>query len=744
VIARMDWKTFQPATEERLEDSGSFSTITYLCLFGLAITIPLLLLLGALLLQSASAQRAQLQNHVLQAVDALVSDLDRDLDRDITILHTLATSQALARADWPTFYDQARAGLQGRAYLVLTDSDGRQLVNTYVPYGQQPAMTGDPETIRRIVQAKEPIVSNYFVSLVVKKPVFNVSIPILQDGHVRYVMSLGRLPDDLVGLLTSQNFGSQWVTLVWDGKGVILARSQNNGRYIGRPLPEDMREHDQRAFVRTTNLDGTDVLHATARSRLSGWGVGVNVPYSLVAQQMRNSLLLWGVAAILAITIALALGLFFARPITTSLSAADKAAAAFGKGEAFALTGSRLKEADEFLVTLKNAQRARQELIEELKRNRDWLQTTLSSIGDAVIATDANGMITLMNPVAESLTGWAFDDANGQPLASIFRIVNQATREAVENPVDNVRRLNKIVGLANHTILISKNGQEVAIDDSGAPIRDPNGTIIGIVLIFRDVTRQRALESALQSNERLALAGRLSASIAHEIHNPLDTVGNVLFLLDQVVGTEPKARQLIATAQNEVQRVADISKNMLSLHRDSRTPSKVKLSELLNGVLSLVEETIAKGRRNIEVMPGFDGEVETFPSELRQVFTNVIKNAIEATDDGGNIRIYSEAVRQSDHSGVLVRVVDDGMGVPEELQSRLFNPFVTTKEETGTGLGLWVSRSILEKHGGSIQLTSSADPNNLGTTVSMFLPLKFSSLKVVDIPAAAARGEAAS
>jgi hypothetical protein len=188
-----------------VKDSGSFKATTYLSLFGLAITVPLLLLLAALLLQSASAQRAQLRGRILHVLDSLVSDIDRDLDREITILHTLATSQALAAADWPTFYDQAKAGLQGRAYLVLVDSNGRQLVNTYVPYGQQPAKTGDPDTVRRIVQSEEPVVSNLFVSLVVNKPVFNVSIPILQDGHVRYVMSLGLLPADLVALLTSQS-----------------------------------------------------------------------------------------------------------------------------------------------------------------------------------------------------------------------------------------------------------------------------------------------------------------------------------------------------------------------------------------------------------------------------------------------------------------------------------------------------------------------------------------------------------
>jgi len=152
--------------------TGSYKALTYLSLLGLVITVPLLLF-GALLYQSASAQRAQMEGRVLQVVDALVSDIDREFDRDITILRTLATSEALADEDWRTFYNQATAGLQGRAYLVLTDAKGRQLVNTYVPYGKQPAMTCDPETIHRISETKAPVVSNLFESLVVRKPVFH-------------------------------------------------------------------------------------------------------------------------------------------------------------------------------------------------------------------------------------------------------------------------------------------------------------------------------------------------------------------------------------------------------------------------------------------------------------------------------------------------------------------------------------------------------------------------------------------
>jgi PAS domain S-box-containing protein len=376
----------------------------------------------------------------------------------------------------------------------------------------------------------------------------------------------------------------------------------------------------------------------------------------------------------------------------------------------------------------------------EVRAQKEWLHTTLSSIGDAVIATDADGAVTFMNPVAESLTGWTFQEAKGDALANVFRIVNEQTRETVENPIDKVRRLNRVVGLANHTILISKTGREFAIDDSGAPICDANGSLTGIVLVFRDVTQQRGLEAALRSNERLAVAGRLSASIAHEIHNPLDTAGNLLFMANQQTSDQPHVQQLISTAQREVHRVAQISKNMLSLHRESRTPSPLKIAELLDGVVALLEETIVKGRRKIRVEHGFDGEIEGFPAELRQVFTNVIKNAVEATSEGGNIRIFSVSTQEAGRDGLLVHVADNGVGIPEHTKSRLFSPFASTKQESGSGLGLWVSRSILDKHEGTIRV-SSADSGYSGTTVSIFLPLKTISRFTDDDTAAAAHGD---
>ena len=136
----------------------------------------------------------------------------------------------------------------------------------------------------------------------------------------------------------------------------------------------------------------------------------------------------------------------------------------------------------------------------------------------------------MMNPIAQELTGWTESEALGHPLTEVFHIVNETTRQLVENPVAKVQRLGRVVGLANHTILIRPDGSEIAIDDSGAPIRNAAGQMTGIVMVFRDVTLERRTRAALLANEKLAVAGRLAATIAHEIHNPLDSVANLLYL----------------------------------------------------------------------------------------------------------------------------------------------------------------------------------------------------------------------
>ena len=360
---------------------------------------------------------------------------------------------------------------------------------------------------------------------------------------------------------------------------------------------------------------------------------------------------------------------------------------------------------------------------EEISERRLWFETTLASIGDAVIACDSDGRVEFMNAVAQELTGWPLEDAKGRELTEVFRIVNEYTRKTVENPVDKVRRERKVVGLANHTKLISRTGTEFVIDDSAAPIPGDDGEMRGIVLVFRDVSEARRSEAALISSEKLAVAGRLAASIAHEVHNPLDAIGNLLFLLDGEAD-EAKRAQYLQTAQQELNRTMQITRTLLSLYREPKAPVTVNVKELVEGVLLLLERRLMQQSIVVERQFTEPAIVEGFPAELRQVFTNVMLNAIDAAGKRGRIRIRIEPVAAEElrGAGTVVEVLDSGPGIPESALPRLFQPFFTTKGENGTGLGLWVSNGIMQKHGGHIRISKSNESDLRGACVSLYLP----------------------
>jgi PAS domain S-box-containing protein len=368
---------------------------------------------------------------------------------------------------------------------------------------------------------------------------------------------------------------------------------------------------------------------------------------------------------------------------------------------------------------------------EELFDSEQHLRTTLASIGDGVIACDAAGNVQMMNPVAQELTGWLEAEARDRPLEAIFPIVNEFTREPVENPVSKVKRINGVVGIANHTVLIRKDGSELAIDDSGAPIRNQTGEITGVVMVFRDVTMERRTRAALLANEKLAVAGRLAATIAHEIHNPLDSVANLLYLL-QTGSSEEESRAFLKLAQSELARVTQISRAMLSLYRESKAPVPVNLKELLDGLLLLMERRFHELGVTVSADLPPEVTVDGFPAELRQVFTNLLANAAEAAGQGGVVAVRvtpvaaesSETPGRERPAGAVVEITDDGPGIPPEVREHLFEPFFTTKGEHGTGLGLWVSQGIIRKHAGTLALDSVTEGAARGTTASVFLASK--------------------
>src|SRR5262245_15529050 len=251
----------------------SYSIRTHLIAFGLVLVLPVTILAGVLFVRSAVLERNQVEARLIQLADDLADDIDRDIERYFTILNTLATLPSLEEADWPTFYTQAKAALQGNGYIILIDSSLRQLVNTYVAYGEAPPLTGDPEAVQRMMKTKQREVSNLFISLVTKGPVFNISVPIIHDAPLRYVVSFGRHADDLLAIVRGQRVGPDWVRTIIDRKGVVLARSRDHEGVVGTApevFTDDLMVSDH-SIRKTTNLDGEVVVQAVGRSGASGW-----------------------------------------------------------------------------------------------------------------------------------------------------------------------------------------------------------------------------------------------------------------------------------------------------------------------------------------------------------------------------------------------------------------------------------------------------------------------------------------
>jgi PAS domain S-box-containing protein len=363
---------------------------------------------------------------------------------------------------------------------------------------------------------------------------------------------------------------------------------------------------------------------------------------------------------------------------------------------------------------------------EESYAREQWLNTTIRSIGDAVIACDTKGDVSFMNGVAEQLTGWSEAEAKGVSLHDVFRIFNEDTRATVENPVDKVRRLGTVVGLANHTFLVAKDGREVCIDDSGAPIRDSEGRMIGIVLVFRNITERRVSENALMRAEKLATAGRMAASVAHEVNNPLEGLTNLVYIARHSEDM-PEIRQLLVQAESELGRIAHITRQSLGFYRETSSPAHFKPASIVREVTEFYSSRALAQGVTFVVRTNTETEVLGLSGELRQILSNLLANGLDACPRGATIRIEANSAsdpRNPTRSGVRISVADSGCGISRDHLKHIFEPFFTTKTDTGTGLGLWVSRELVEKHGGSLRVRSSTIDGRSGTVFSIFLPVQ--------------------
>jgi PAS domain S-box-containing protein len=339
---------------------------------------------------------------------------------------------------------------------------------------------------------------------------------------------------------------------------------------------------------------------------------------------------------------------------------------------------------------------------------------------DAILSKDLNGIITSWNPAATRILGYTSEEMIG---TSILRIIPEELHSDEPFILAKIRAGERIDHF--ETVRLTKDGRHLDVSLSISPVRDGSGQVIGAAKILRDISARKRLEESLIQAEKLAATGRMAATIAHEINNPLEAIVNLLYL-SRGRATDSQQAAYLEAAANEVNRVSHIAKQTLGYYRDHTGAASTSLSDIAAEAIRVYEPRCRTAGIRIESHLDPSPKIVVRKGEIMQVISNLIANAIYAMPSGGTLAITVKEPSSSNGSGagVVLSVEDTGVGIPAEKLPRIFEAFFTTRADVGTGIGLFVAKQFIEGHGGKIHVESRTGPHVHGTRMSIFLPLE--------------------
>jgi PAS domain S-box-containing protein len=730
----------------------SYSLRAVLIAYSFAVVLPIVILTGYLLNELAAADRAALEQRMVQMAEALREDVDRDLERRITMLTVLATSPALEQGDYAAFHRHASTAIPANAIVSLVDASMQQLVNTFVPYGTPLPLTGDVENVRRIFDLKRPWVTDYFIGRVSRRPVFNINVPVFVDGQVRYALLLGLDPAVLLPILEEEKLPREWVTTVADRNGVVLARRWTQEESVGTRLPHEVSQHRSRPSV-VSNLEGERVLRASTVSPVSGWQVSLNVPLAMARAPLQRNLWWWGGMAAAAFLLATGLAAVFARTIARPLQVAADAAAGLGRGVAVPTTGTRVTEVDTVLAALRTTERdlqqardqrdeaQRQAAARELSESEQRFQLLVQGVVDyAVYLLSPEGNVTNWNTGAARIKGYSADEIVGQHFSRFY------TEEDRANGVP-ARALRTAASEGKYEAegwRVRKDGKRFWASVIIEAIRDESGKLTGFAKVTRDLTEKREAQQELDTarehlfqSQKMEAVGQLTGGVAHDFNNLLTIIlGNLdaarRALDNWTEGAQSRLVRAVDHATHGAQRAATLTRQLLAFsRRQALEPTFVDVNRLLVQLLDFLRRSLGETIDVETVGAGGIWSVEVDQAQLEAAILNLALNARDAMSGGGKLTIEaSNSFLDEDycrrHPDVkvgqyaLIAVTDNGTGMTREVAERAFEPFFSTKEPgRGTGLGLSQVYGFVKQSGGHIKIYS--EPGH-GTTVKIYLP----------------------
>jgi two-component system CheB/CheR fusion protein len=348
---------------------------------------------------------------------------------------------------------------------------------------------------------------------------------------------------------------------------------------------------------------------------------------------------------------------------------------------------------------------------------RQQLAAIVTSSEDAILSFTVDGIVTSWNRGAESLYGYSGTEIIGRPVSVLV------PPDRLEEFGNNMARLNREERVGSYqTERLDKHGTRLTVLLSVSPLRNEQGRLIGASAIARDIGAQKRTEEALRRNERLATAGRLTAAMAHEIKNPLEALTNLVYLARRDANGRD---EYLSLAEQEIGRLDSIAQQALGFVREGASPERLDVGKILEEVVQLYLRKLQSSRITVERQSSEALEIEGYPGELRQLFSNLLLNAMDAMKNGGRLRLrvtLSHEWSGNKRPGVRVTIADTGSGIQAKDLPHIFEPFYTTKKDQGTGLGLWLAYGTVQKHTGSIRVASRTASGSSGTVFAVFLP----------------------
>jgi PAS domain S-box-containing protein len=498
----------------------AWSLRTHLLVFGIALILPLLTLAGFLLVKINSSSRVEVEQRMAQEAVSLAAEIDREIQRRITVLQTLGTSPALARSDHATFHAYASAVLhEDKAGIFLIDPKSlQQLLNTYVAFGTELPTYGSPETAQRVLETKRWQVSNLFIGRISRRPALDIALPILRNGGIQYILIMGLEPFMFGEIVRGQKFPSDRVINIADRDGTIIVRSTDQDKYAGTRLPADLIAQQPGTVTRVASLEGTPVLRATATSRLSGWQIATNLPAAAADRPLRQGLIYLGMWSAVALFLTALIASWFARRMARPIAVAADAAADLAHRRAIPPLNSHIREANKLIGAIKRAaqdisdadqirraaeeqQRSAYQRLEEEKtqtaallRQRDAI---FSAMPNGVLVIDYNGRIQLLNERLAREFGYLQDELRGQSVEMLvperFRGHHAALRQTFAT-APSLRPM----GAGRDLFGLRKDGTEFPIEIGLSPFTvDGREMVLAIVINITDRKQAEERQSQL-------------------------------------------------------------------------------------------------------------------------------------------------------------------------------------------------------------------------------------------------------